>query len=112
MLHTGWTWADIILAMPLVKKSHITIRPSLQPTAKRVPRLLNWHVTAIERESKVPSNSWKQAIKIYYYHKKITSLPLGNFVQMILENKIYYNKIMNEKYIKIKYKPSNSKFIL
>lgn len=48
MLHTGWTWADIILAMPLVRKSQITMRPSLQPTARSVPRLLKAHVTAID----------------------------------------------------------------
>lgn len=57
MLQTGCTWAEIILAMPLVRKSQITIRPSLQPTAKSVPRLLNAQVNAMDKESSVPSNS-------------------------------------------------------
>lgn len=34
------TW--IILAIPRVKKSHITTLPSLQPTASNVPYRLNW----------------------------------------------------------------------
>ena len=38
-LQTGWTWAWMILAIPRVKKSHTTIRPSLQPTARSVPYL-------------------------------------------------------------------------
>ena len=57
ILQTGCTCAEIIFAIPLVKKSQITIRPSLQPTASKVPRLLKAHVTAIERQSRVPSNS-------------------------------------------------------
>ena len=56
-LQTGCTWADIILAIPRVRKSQITIRPSLQPTAKSVPHLLKAHVTAREIQSKEPSNS-------------------------------------------------------
>lgn len=36
----------MILAIPLVKKSQITILPSLQPTASRVPYLLKEQVTA------------------------------------------------------------------
>ena len=55
--HTGCTCAWMILAIPRVKKSHITIRPSLQPTAKSVPNLLNWHVIAIVIQSRVPSFS-------------------------------------------------------
>jgi len=55
--HTGCTWALIIFAIPLVRKSQITIRPSLHPTASNVPRLLNAHVTANEIQSKAPSNS-------------------------------------------------------
>lgn len=47
----------MILAMPLVKKSHITIRPSLHPTANNVPRLLKAQVTAKDTQSKAPSNS-------------------------------------------------------
>uniref|UniRef100_A0A336KYJ9 CSON000608 protein n=1 Tax=Culicoides sonorensis TaxID=179676 RepID=A0A336KYJ9_CULSO len=31
--------------MPLVRKSQITIRPSLHPTANSVPCLLNWHLS-------------------------------------------------------------------
>jgi len=56
-LHTGCTWAEIIFAMPRVRKSQITMRPSLQPTAKRVPYLLKAHVTASEMQSREPSNS-------------------------------------------------------
>jgi hypothetical protein len=70
-LHSGWTWAVMILAMPRVRKSQMTIRPSLQPTAKRVPNLLKkcqiiicmkqdllkQQVTAIEIQSREPSNS-------------------------------------------------------
>lgn len=55
--HTGWTWALTILAIPLVKKSQITILPSLHPTASSVPLLLKEHVTAREIQSKAPSNS-------------------------------------------------------
>lgn len=62
ILQTGCTWAVIILAIPLVKKSHITIRPSLQPTANKVPLLLNAHVTAMDKESRVPSNSLNRKI--------------------------------------------------
>ena len=54
---TGWTCALIILAIPLVRKSHTTIRPSLQPTANNVPRLLNVQVTAMDMQSRAPSNS-------------------------------------------------------
>lgn len=60
ILQTGCTWAVIILAIPLVKKSHITIRPSLHPTASKVPLLLNEHVPAKDKESRVPSNSYKK----------------------------------------------------
>jgi hypothetical protein len=49
----------MILAIPLVRKSQITILPSLHPTASKVPRLLNVHVTASEIQSNVPSNSYK-----------------------------------------------------
>ena len=59
MEHTGCMWAEIILAIPRVRKSHTTILPSLQPTASRVPLLLNAQVTANETQSRVPSNSWK-----------------------------------------------------
>ena len=54
---TGWTWACMIFAIPLVRKSQMTILPSLHPTARRVPNLLNWHVTAIVTQSRVPSFS-------------------------------------------------------
>jgi hypothetical protein len=72
--HTGCTWALIIFAIPLVRKSQITIRPSLHPTASSVPRLLNAHVTANEMQSKAPSNSCniKQLILIYSTWKKIS----------------------------------------
>ena len=56
-LQTGYTWAEIDLAIPRVRKSHINILPSLQPTAKSVPLLLKAHVAASDIESKVPSNS-------------------------------------------------------
>ena len=54
---TGCTCALMILATPRVKKSQITILPSLQPTARRVPLLLNVQVTANDIQSNVPSNS-------------------------------------------------------
>lgn len=60
---TGWMCALIILAMPLVKKSQITIRPSLQPTASSVPHLLKVHVRAMLMQSKVPSASYKTNAK-------------------------------------------------
>lgn len=47
----------MIFAIPRVKKSQTTIRPSLQPTAKSVPYLLNEQVTANEIQSREPSNS-------------------------------------------------------
>ena len=59
---TGWTWALIILAIPLVRKSQMTIRPSLQPTAKREPLRLNDAVTATLTESKLPSYSWNKIL--------------------------------------------------
>lgn len=55
--HTGWICALIILAMPRVKKSQITIRPSLQPTANSVPQRLNVQVRAMLIQSRVPSAS-------------------------------------------------------
>ena len=55
--HTGCTCALIILAMPRVRKSHITILPSLHPTAINDPLLLKAHVTASDTQSKTPSNS-------------------------------------------------------
>lgn len=56
-LTTGCTWALIILQIPRVRKSQITIRPSLQPTASNVPRRLKTQVTANETQSRDPSNS-------------------------------------------------------
>ena len=47
----------MILAIPRVRKSQMTILPSLQPTAKQVPRRLNAQVTANDMQSNVPSNS-------------------------------------------------------
>lgn len=44
-----------ILAILRVMKSQIAIRPSLQPTASRVPRRLNAHVRASLPESRMPS---------------------------------------------------------
>ena len=61
---TGWTWALIIFAIPLVKKSQMTMRPSLQPTARREPLLLNDAVPATLTESKLPSYSCDQSIKV------------------------------------------------
>ena len=61
---TGCTWALIILAIPLVRKSQITIRPSLQPTAKREPRRLNDAVPATLTESKLPSYSCNERFKV------------------------------------------------
>lgn len=60
---TGWTWALIIFAIPLVKKSQMTMRPSLQPTARREPLLLNDAVPATLTESKLPSYSCDQSVK-------------------------------------------------
>lgn len=56
-LHTGCTCDDIIFAMPLVRISQMTMRPSLHPTARSVPYLLKEQVTAREMQSKDPSNS-------------------------------------------------------
>ena len=50
----------MILAIPLVRKSQMTILPSLQPTARSVPRLLNVQVTAMEIQSRAPSNSYNR----------------------------------------------------
>ena len=54
----GWTWALINLEIPRVRKSQMTSLPSLQPTASKVPLLLNEQVTAIEMQSRAPSNSY------------------------------------------------------
>lgn len=56
-LQIGCTWAEIIFAMPRVKKSQTTMRPSLHPTARSVPYLLKQQVTANEIQSSDPSNS-------------------------------------------------------
>lgn len=48
----------MILLIPLVKKSQITIRPSLHPTASKVPRRLKEHVIATLTQSRVPSYSY------------------------------------------------------
>lgn len=53
----GCMCALMTFAIPRVKKSHITIRPSLQPTASNVPCLLKVHVTAILTQSSAPSKS-------------------------------------------------------
>lgn len=58
-LQTGYTCAEMDLAMPRVKKSQMNILPSLQPTARSVPRRLKAQVAAREIESRLPSNSWK-----------------------------------------------------
>ena len=55
--HTGCTWALMTLAMPRVRKSQMTIRPSLQPTANNVPWRLKAQVTAMLTQSKAPSKS-------------------------------------------------------
>ena len=49
--------ALMIFAMPRVKKSQITKRPSEQPTANSEPTLLKAQHTAIDAQSNVPSNS-------------------------------------------------------
>ena len=49
------TW--MIFAIPLVRKSQMTSLPSLQPTARSVPYLLNWQQMAIVMQSNVPSFS-------------------------------------------------------
>lgn len=54
---TGCTWALIIFAIPRVKKSHTTTRPSLQPTASKVPWRLKAQVTAMLTQSSAPSKS-------------------------------------------------------
>lgn len=54
----GWQrWAAKFLATPRVKKSHITMRPSLQPTAKRLPLRLKEQQMAKLEQSRTPSNS-------------------------------------------------------
>lgn len=50
-------WALMILAMPLVRKSQMTMRPSLQPTASSVPQRLKVQVRAMLMQSSVPSAS-------------------------------------------------------
>ena len=57
MEQIGCIWALITLAIPRVRKSQTTIRPSLQPTANSVPCLLNAQVTAMLTQSNVPSES-------------------------------------------------------
>lgn len=47
----------MILAMPLVRKSQMTMRPSLQPTASSVPQRLKVQVRAMLMQSSVPSAS-------------------------------------------------------
>lgn len=61
--HTGWMCALMILAMPRVRKSQMTMRPSLQPTASRVPQRLNVQVRAMLIQSRVPSASWQRKIR-------------------------------------------------
>lgn len=56
--HTGWMWALMILAMPRVRKSQMTILPSLQPTASSVPQRLKVQVSAMLMQSRVPSASY------------------------------------------------------
>jgi len=56
-VQTGCTCALIILAIPRVRKSQITIRPSLHPTTSNVPCLLKAHVIAMLTQSNAPSNS-------------------------------------------------------
>ena len=68
---TGCTCALIIFAIPLVKKSQMTIRPSLQPTAKREPLRLNDAVTATLTESKLPSYSWEEIFTTLYKNATI-----------------------------------------
>merc|ERR1711862_252453 len=54
---TGWTCALRILVIPRVRKSQITILPSLHPTASKVPRRLNEQATAMLTQSRAPSKS-------------------------------------------------------
>ena len=76
----GWTWAEIIFAIPRVRKSQITMRPSLHPTARSVPYLLKQHVTASEIQSKAPSYSsgkfWQNDSKI---KRRINEMLKTNF---------------------------------
>lgn len=51
----GWMWQLHILAIPLVMKSQMAMRPSLQPTASCVPLLLKEQVRASLPESRIPS---------------------------------------------------------
>lgn len=53
----GCIWELHILAIPLVMKFHMAIRPSLQPTASWVPLLLKEQVRASLPESRIPSFS-------------------------------------------------------
>ena len=89
MLQTGWTWAEIIFAIPRVRKSHMTILPSLQPTASSVPRLLKAHVTGIERQSSVPSNSYNRTRMQVTIKWIQCNLPPDNSVQTILKQNIF-----------------------
>ena len=67
---TGWTWAGITLDIPRVIKSQITTRPSLHPTAKSVPLLLNAAVTASETQSNTPSYSYVMFFKKQYKNEQ------------------------------------------
>lgn len=62
----------MILAMPRVRKSQSTSLPSLQPTARRVPCLLNAQVIAMLTQSKVPSKSYNTQENFVYSEKHLT----------------------------------------
>ena len=65
----------MIFAMPRVRKSQMTMRPSLHPTASNVPRLLNAHVTAIlVAQSREPSKSFMKGVKDGLYRDAHKSL--------------------------------------
>ena len=56
----GWMCPLQRRAIPLVRKSQTAMRPSLQPMANRVPRLLKAHVRASLPESSMPSLCCRQ----------------------------------------------------
>uniref|UniRef100_A0A8W7Q264 Uncharacterized protein n=1 Tax=Anopheles coluzzii TaxID=1518534 RepID=A0A8W7Q264_ANOCL len=82
-LHTGCTWAEMIFAMPRVRKSQMTTRPSLQPTASRVPTSRNGTLPRCPRQSSAFSTS----ISIDGLHSK-----LGNILSQSVNSSWPYRR--------------------
>lgn len=110
----------MIFAIPRVRKSQITILPSLQPTANSVPLLLNVHVTAIDIQSNAPSNSYFISVSKLFLNKvqikmkiniKYVNKPQGSFGQMILYKKRVLCKLSIIKLTQYMSIPSKSRFI-